>query len=127
MTLQDHVMEETEDQKNAVESYVYDMRNKISLTPNFKLWKTGCTMKVEIKGVYVAKLEELTKQGDPIEERYKEHVNRGSVISEFLNSINAVREEAISNDPKYEHIYVSKRQKVLNECVEAEAWLREKQ
>lgn len=29
MALQDRVMEETKDKKNAVESYVYDMRNKV--------------------------------------------------------------------------------------------------
>lgn len=34
MALQDRVMEETKDKKNAVESYVYDMRNKV--------WN-GCT------------------------------------------------------------------------------------
>ena len=30
MALQDRIMEETKDKKNAVESYVYDMRNKVS-------------------------------------------------------------------------------------------------
>lgn len=39
MALQDRVMEETKDRKNAVEAYVYDMRNKVAyllfmLTPN---------------------------------------------------------------------------------------------
>lgn len=29
MALQDRVMEETKDKKNAVEAYVYDMRNKV--------------------------------------------------------------------------------------------------
>ena len=30
MALQDRVMEETKDKKNAVEAYVYDMRNKVT-------------------------------------------------------------------------------------------------
>ena len=30
MALQDRVMEETKDRKNAVEAYVYDMRNKVA-------------------------------------------------------------------------------------------------
>lgn len=30
MALQDRVMEETKDRKNAVEAYVYDMRNKVN-------------------------------------------------------------------------------------------------
>jgi heat shock protein 4 len=35
MALQDRVMEETKDKKNAVESYVYDMRNKVWSIPLF--------------------------------------------------------------------------------------------
>ena len=31
MALQDRVMEETKDRKNAVEAYVYDMRNKVRI------------------------------------------------------------------------------------------------
>lgn len=31
MALQDRVMEETKDRKNAVEAYVYDMRNKVKV------------------------------------------------------------------------------------------------
>ncbi|GMN37251.1 hypothetical protein TIFTF001_006651 [Ficus carica] len=142
MALQDRVMEETKDRKNAVEAYVYDMRNKLSdkyeefVTPSEKeeliaklqevedwLYEDG---EDETKGVYIAKLEELKKQGDPIEERYKEHTERGTVIDQFAYCINSYREAAMSNDAKFDHIDVSEKQKVLNECVEAEAWLREK-
>ncbi|RWW43915.1 hypothetical protein BHE74_00050367 [Ensete ventricosum] len=77
MALQDRVMEETKDKKNAVEAYVYDMRNKLYdkyqdfVTPTEKealitklqevedwLYEDG---EDETKGVYVAKLEELKK------------------------------------------------------------------
>lgn len=37
MALQDRVMEETKDKKNAVEAYVYDMRNKVQSQPIIKL------------------------------------------------------------------------------------------
>lgn len=37
MALQDRVMEETKDKKNAVEAYVYDMRNKV-----FKIFLCCC-------------------------------------------------------------------------------------
>ncbi|KAL0010495.1 hypothetical protein SO802_005603 [Lithocarpus litseifolius] len=80
----------------------------------------------ETKGVYIAKLEELKKQGDPIEERYKESCNRGAVIDQLLCCINSYRKAADSNDPRFDHINVSEKEKVLNERVEAEAWLREK-
>lgn len=36
MALQDRVMEETKDKKNAVEAYVYDMRNKVEHCPFLK-------------------------------------------------------------------------------------------
>lgn len=142
MALQDRIMEETKDRKNAVEAYVYDMRNKLNdkyqefITDSERegfiaklqevedwLYEDG---EDETKGVYIAKLEELKKQGDPIEERYKEHTERGSVIDQLVYCINSYREAAMSNDPKFDHIDLSEKQKVLNECVEAEAWLREK-
>ncbi|KAL5056915.1 hypothetical protein RYX36_028519 [Vicia faba] len=142
MALQDRVMEDTKDKKNAVEAYVYDMRNKLndryhefvqaSESNEFLaklqevedwLYEDG---EDETKGVYVAKLEELKKQGDPIEERYKEHTDRDAVIDQLVYCINSYREVAMSNDPKFDHIDINEKQKVLNECGEAENWLREK-
>lgn len=142
MALQDRVMEETKDKKNAVEAYVYDMRNKLHdklqefVTDSERegfiaklqevedwLYEDG---EDETKGVYIAKLEELKKQGDPIEERHKEHSERGAVIDQLAYCINSYREAAVSSDPKFDHIDLAEKQKVLNECVEAEAWLREK-
>ncbi|KAL0696539.1 hypothetical protein Bca4012_063719 [Brassica carinata] len=143
MALQDRVMEETKDRKNAVESYVYDMRNKLSdkfheyiTEPEREaflaklqevedwLYEDG---EDETKGVYVAKLEELKKVGDPIEMRYKESQERGTVIGQLGHCVNSYREAAVSNDSKFDHIELEEKQKVLNECVEAEAWMREKQ
>lgn len=142
MALQDRVMEETKDKKNAVEAYVYDMRNKLcdkyqefvtdperdSLVTKLQevedwLYEDG---EDETKGVYIAKLEELKKQGDPIEERYKEYSARAPIIDQLVYCINSYREAAVSNDPKFDHISVEEKQKVLDECVSAEAWLREK-
>ncbi|RDX67062.1 Heat shock 70 kDa protein 14, partial [Mucuna pruriens] len=80
----------------------------------------------ETKGVYIAKLEELKKQGDPIEERYKEYMEKDAVIDQLGYCINSYREAALSNDPKFDHIDINEKQKVLNECAEAENWLREK-
>ncbi|KAK2984871.1 hypothetical protein RJ640_008636 [Escallonia rubra] len=142
MALQDRVMEETKDKKNAVESYVYDMRNKLyDKYQDFvtELEKDEFIAKLqevedwlyedgedETKGVYIAKLEELKKRGDPIEERFKEHSERGSVIDQLFYCINSYREVAASNDPKFDHIDLAEKQKVMSECVEGEAWLREK-
>ncbi|PKA64524.1 Heat shock 70 kDa protein 14 [Apostasia shenzhenica] len=143
MALQDRVMEETKDRKNAVESYVYDMRNKLHDTyQEFVtlgereqfiaklqevedwLYEDG---EDETKGVYVAKLEELKKQGDPIEMRQKEWTERAPAINQFVYCINSYREAALSKDPKFDHIDIAEKQKVINECSDAESWLREKQ
>ncbi|KAJ0865518.1 putative Heat shock protein 70 family [Helianthus annuus] len=142
MALQDRVMEETKDKKNAVEAYVYEMRNKLhdklyefvtdSEREGFitKLQETEDWLyedgEDETKGVYVAKLDELKKQGDPIEQRYKEHSERGSFVDQLVNHVNWFKQAAASADPKYEHIDLSEKQKVLNECSDAENWLREK-
>ncbi|CAK8574710.1 unnamed protein product [Lathyrus sativus] len=142
MALQDRVMEETKDRKNAVEAYVYDMRNKLNdKYQDFVIAseREGFTSKLqevedwlyedgedETKGVYVAKLEELKKQGDPIEERYKEHTERGTIVDQLIYCITSYREAAMSPDPKFDHIDINEKQKVLTECVEAENWLREK-
>uniref|UniRef100_A0A1J3CH11 Heat shock 70 kDa protein 14 n=1 Tax=Noccaea caerulescens TaxID=107243 RepID=A0A1J3CH11_NOCCA len=143
MALQDRVMEETKDKKNAVESYVYDMRNKLG--DKFEEYITESEREAflaklqevedwlyedgedETKGVYVAKLEELKKVGDPVEMRYKESQERGAVINQLGYCINSYREAAASNDTKFDHIDLAEKEKVLKECVEAEAWLREKQ
>ncbi|MFS7992361.1 putative Heat shock protein 70 family [Helianthus anomalus] len=142
MALQDRVMEETKDKKNAVEAYVYEMRNKLhDKLHEFvkdvdreafiaKLQETEDWLyedgEDETKGVYVAKLDELKKQGDPIEHRYKEHSERGSTVDQLVNFVNWYKQAAASSDPNYEHIDLSEKQKVLNECSEVENWLREK-
>ncbi|KAF7123669.1 hypothetical protein RHSIM_Rhsim12G0198200 [Rhododendron simsii] len=96
MAVQDRVMEETKDKKNAVEAYVYDIRNK--LRGKYQEFVTdpereGLTAKLQevedwlyedgenkTKGVYVAKLEELKKQGDAIEGRYKKYIENDDFL-----------------------------------------------
>lgn len=50
--------------------------------------------------------------GDPIEERYKEHTERGTVVNQLIYCINSYREAAMSNDPKFDHIDMAEKQKV---------------
>ncbi|KAK8937229.1 Heat shock 70 kDa protein 14 [Platanthera zijinensis] len=143
MALQDRVMEETKDKKNAVEAYVYDMRNKLNdkyhdfVTPSQRdelisklqevedwLYEDG---EDETKGVYIAKLEELKKQGDPIELCHREWTERGPSVDQLVYCVNSYREAALSKDPKFDHIDIAEKQKVIQECSEADSWLREKQ
>lgn len=55
------------------------------------------------------------QQGDPIEERYKEHTVRGTVIDQLAYCINSYREAAVSTDPKFDHIDISEKQKVVGD------------
>ncbi|KAH9331100.1 hypothetical protein KI387_003208 [Taxus chinensis] len=142
MALQDRIMEETKEKKNAVEAYVYDMRNK--LHEKYQQFVTeqereNLTMVLqtvedwlydegedETKGVYVAKLAELKKYGDPIEERYREDLDRGPAMSQLEYCLSSFRDAAFSKDPKFDHIDIADKQKVVNECNDAEQWLNEK-
>lgn len=54
----------------------------------------------------------ILQQGDPIEERYKEHLERGPVIDQLIYCISSYREAAMSNDPKFDHIDLADKQKV---------------
>eukprot|EP01018_Ginkgo_biloba_P024220 Gb_38311 [translate_table: standard] len=142
MALQDRIMEETKEKKNAVEAYVYDMRNKLNekyqqfVTETERDELSAKLLNVEdwlydegedeTKGVYIAKLEELKKFGDPIEERYKEDAERVPAISSLVYCINSYREAALSKDSKFDHIEPADKQKVVNECNDADAWLRDK-
>lgn len=143
MALQDRVMEETKDKKNSVEAYVYEMRNK--LCDKLQNYATQAEKEVlaaklqetedwlyedgenETKSVYIAKLEELKKLGDPIETRHKEEELRGEAVSQLSYCINSFRAAALSMDPRYDHIDVAEKTKVVEECTKAEVWLAEKQ
>ncbi|KAG6537265.1 hypothetical protein ZIOFF_002352 [Zingiber officinale] len=80
MALQDRVMEETEDKKMlwrhmsfVTSSEKDEMIAKLQEVEDW-LYEDG---EDETKGVYVDKLEKLQKQGNPIEERHKEWIDRG--------------------------------------------------
>uniref|UniRef100_A0A0D6QY02 Uncharacterized protein n=1 Tax=Araucaria cunninghamii TaxID=56994 RepID=A0A0D6QY02_ARACU len=138
---QDKIMEETKDKKNAVESYVYEMRNKLldiyhryatdsereELSRKLQqtedwLYEEGDD---ESKGVYTAKLEELKKIGDLIEQRYKEERARAQEANELMQCIHHYRNLAQSKDPKFEHIEPREIEKVIFECTKTEDWLKE--
>ncbi|CAI5488823.1 unnamed protein product [Closterium sp. Naga37s-1] len=141
MALQDRVMEETKEKKNAVESYVYDMRNKLhdKLAPYASeaekekllarlqetedwLYEDG---ENESKGVYTTRLEELQRLGDPIEARLREEETRPAALQSLQYCIGSFREAALSTDAMYAHIDPKEKAQVVEECNKAEMWLRD--
>ncbi|KAL6873796.1 hypothetical protein ACP4OV_013878 [Aristida adscensionis] len=132
---QDKLMERTKDRKNALESYVYDTRNKLSeryrsfatdsereeISTNLQqteewLYEEGDD---ETEAVYSSKLEELKKElVDPIENRCKDDEVRAQTIRELSKCIADHRMAAKS-------LSTPDREAVDNECSKAEQWLRE--
>ena len=142
MALQDKVMEETKERKNAVEAYVYSMRSKLEeggqlfdyvkedVRTSFKellnntedwLYEDG---EDETKGVYVKKLEELSTIGNPIEERYNEEHKRPGAIAALESSCQMIKQT--SQDEAHAHIDAEDLKKVQKECDDAAKWLAEK-
>jgi heat shock protein 4 len=142
MALQDRVMEETKESKNAVEAYVYSMRSKLyeklqdyvtesereDMSARLQetedwLYEDG---EDEIKSVYTTKLAELKKLGDPLETRQREEELRGPAIRDLTYCITSFREAAQSKDPKFDHIDAADKEKVISECNKAEEWFKDK-
>jgi heat shock protein 4 len=135
LTQQDRAVELTKDRKNALESYVYDMRNKLfntyrsfasdqereGISRNLQqteewLYDDGDD---ETENAYTSKLEDLKKLVDPIDNRYKDEEARAQATRDLLKSIVDYRMSVDSIPPK-------DREMITNECNKAEHWLREK-
>jgi heat shock protein 4 len=78
------------------------------------------------KSVYASKLNELKALGDPIAKRYYEYEHRFDEVSHLKNTINQLKLNATSMDPKYDHISAEDKVKVVSECETLEKWLNEK-
>uniref|UniRef100_A0A0E0E5D2 Heat shock 70 kDa protein 16 n=1 Tax=Oryza meridionalis TaxID=40149 RepID=A0A0E0E5D2_9ORYZ len=135
LAYQDKLMERTKERKNALESYVYDTRNKLSeryrsfATDSEKeeislslqqtedwLYEEGDD---ETEAVYNSKLEELKRLVDPIENRCKDEEVRGQATRDLLKFI-------LDHKTAAKSLPTPEQEAVDNECTKAEQWLRER-
>lgn len=133
---QDLKMERIKDKKNALESYVYEMRDKIfskyqsfateserdEISINLQKteeWLYEDEPDDESENIYNQKLEDLRKLVDPIEIRYKEDEAREKARKDLLSCITDYRMKAGS-------LTAGERDAVIDECNKAEKWLQEK-
>nr|TKR83447.1 hypothetical protein D5086_0000267480 [Populus alba] len=133
---QDLKMERIKDKKNALESYVYEMRDKIfskyqsfatesernEISINLQKteeWLYEDEPDDESENIYNQKLEDLRKLVDPIEIRYKEDEAREKARKDLLSCIADYRMNAGS-------LTAVERDAVIDECNKAEKWLQEK-
>lgn len=102
LTYQDKLEQEKADARNAVEEYVYSMRDKLHMLGEFITDEDKATFgdllrqtedwlydegEEQPKKVYMAKLEELKKCGDPVIEREKEFLERPAAFNELATMI----------------------------------------
>ncbi|CAG0894734.1 unnamed protein product [Darwinula stevensoni] len=142
MVMHDRQEKERIDARNAVEEYVYEMRNRISddlqefiasndrekfmqfldETENW-LYDEGENCK---KSVYVTRRQDLQKHGDPVVARKKEFDERPLCFDQLGGGLQQVRKALdlfAQGDEKYNHIDAEDMKKVEKALQEKEAWL----
>uniref|UniRef100_A0A668ABB8 Heat shock protein family A (Hsp70) member 4 like n=1 Tax=Myripristis murdjan TaxID=586833 RepID=A0A668ABB8_9TELE len=145
MIVQDKLEKERNDAKNAVEEYVYDLRDKLcgiyekyiteedssrltlmlEDTENW-LYEEG---EDQPKQVYVDKLDALKRFGQPIQERHRESEDRprafeelGKKLQLYMKAVDAYKQK----DERYLHLTVEEMSTV-EKCVgESMGWLNSK-
>uniref|UniRef100_A0A8C4EJD0 Heat shock protein 4a n=1 Tax=Dicentrarchus labrax TaxID=13489 RepID=A0A8C4EJD0_DICLA len=143
MIMQDKLEKERNDAKNNVEEYVYEMRDKLhGVLEKFVNEADRDTFSLKLedtenwlyedgedqhKQVYVDKLAELKKMGQPIHERYMEAEERpkafeelGRQIQLYMKIIEAYKEE------QYTHLDELEVTRVDKQVNDAMAWMNSK-
>ncbi|OZJ04752.1 hypothetical protein BZG36_01799 [Bifiguratus adelaidae] len=137
----DKLVIDTEERKNALEEYVYDMRGKIEssysdyIDPSIKesflnqlnatedwLYDEG---EDATKSVYSDKLEELRKIGVPVTLRFRDAEERPSAERALRETIQQYTQIAMSADERFEHIPVDEKQQIVERCERVSRWLDE--
>ena len=140
MHAQDKLVIDTEYKKNALEEYVYDTRSKVGYTyadyvdPSIKDdflkqldemedWLYTDEGSEATKSVYVKKLEDLKKIGDPIAFRYRESNERPNAEQALRETIAQYQKQISAGDGRYDHISEEEMKKVVDELTKKTTWL----
>lgn len=143
MSNADRVLRETSDARNELESYIYDMRDKIvsesqlasfctedeksafsNMLENFENWLYEDGFDAT-KSVYVNKLAELKKSGDPIESRSYEAKARPNAMAMLQKTLEKYTSwlNTSAGDENYAHITEEERSKCQKMCDDSTAWM----
>uniref|UniRef100_A0A3Q1ELD3 Heat shock protein 4a n=1 Tax=Acanthochromis polyacanthus TaxID=80966 RepID=A0A3Q1ELD3_9TELE len=145
MIMQDKLEKERNDAKNNVEEYVYDMRDKLhGVLEKFvnEADRDSFSLKLEDtenwlyedgedqqKQVYIDKLAELKKFGQPIHERYMETQERPKVFEELGRQIQMymkIIEAYKAKDELYDHLDELEVTRVGKQVNDAMVWMNTK-
>lgn len=139
----DRVVRETADARNELESYIYDMRDKIVSESQLAPYCTEAERAAfstaletdenwlyedgfdAVKSVYIKKIAELRKHGNPIENRQYEARTRPSAMSMLQKTIEKYTSwlNTSSGEEAYEHITDEERTKCSEKLEKASAWM----
>lgn len=142
----DRIVRETADMRNELESYIYEMRDKISSENHLGPYGTdeekdafiALNEKTEnwlyedgfdaTKAVYAEKLKELKAIGEPIQKRKAEAEGRAAAVSALQSTLETYKNWAMESQTNeiYKHITDEERSKVNATCDEVSAWMYEK-
>jgi heat shock protein 4 len=134
-------IEETENARNDLETYIYNMRDKCSETGTYGPYMLAAdrdAFQSELvtaedwlydnfdatKVQYVEKTSELQAKGEPAANRYKGEEERADYEVEFKKTIAHYRQ--LQSEDKYSHIAAEKKQTILDQCAQAEGWIESK-
>jgi heat shock protein 4 len=141
----DRIVKETADMRNELESYIYDMRDKIESAQHYGPYGTDKEKALfananeametwlyedgfdATKTVYAEKLGELKKFGGPLEKRRLEAESRPAAVTSLKATLEIYNKwvNASQTDDRYEHITDEERATVHGICEETSAWLYE--
>ncbi|GAA5946381.1 hypothetical protein JCM3765_000220 [Sporobolomyces pararoseus] len=141
MYASDKLVIETEDRKNALEEYVYDVRDKLegpwkkfaspeeaeklrALASQAEDWLYSEEGEDATKSAYVERLDGLKTLGGPVALRYREQDDRPRAASQLRELLHDYQEKA--NSPDYQHISAEKLQIVIEDVANTESWLSNK-
>ncbi|GAA6056628.1 hypothetical protein JCM3770_006363 [Rhodotorula araucariae] len=138
----DKLVLETEDRKNALEEYVYEIRERLEsswkkyssedektklreLAAQAEDWLYSDDGEDANKSAYVERLAGLKALGDPVHLRMREQDDRPRAAAQLRDLLNEYSAK-MSNDDEVAHIPEDKRQKVIEAVANAESWLSNK-
>eukprot|EP01028_Stygiella_incarcerata_P000153 TRINITY_DN1021_c0_g1_i1.p1 TRINITY_DN1021_c0_g1~~TRINITY_DN1021_c0_g1_i1.p1 ORF type:complete len:839 (-),score=263.30 TRINITY_DN1021_c0_g1_i1:223-2739(-) len=127
--------------KNDVESYVYEMRDRLSMSlreymededrENFvstltdtEDWLYGDGEDAQ-KSVYLSKLRELKEIGDRVVSRYEEATNRNSFVAKFRSIMGNLDSRASATDGSVDHIDRAEIDEVVQMVRDGLIWIEE--
>ncbi|XP_007258636.3 heat shock 70 kDa protein 4b [Astyanax mexicanus] len=145
MIMQDKLEKERNDAKNNVEEYVYDMRDKLhGMFEKFITESDRDTFSLKLedtenwlyedgedqpKQVYIDRLADLKKLGQPVQDRYSEYEERPKAFEELgkqLQQYMKIVEAFKMKDEPYDHLDEAEVQKVDKMVGEVMIWMNSK-